>query len=357
MPTNHTDIIIIGAGLTGLTIGYLLRESGCAITILEARDRPGGRIQTLYSAGEAPREMGATWLGKQHTVLSGLLGELGLTIFPQQLGKTATYEPISTSPPQVVSLPPNEEPSYRIAGGSSQLIETLRGRQSPITELRFGERVTSIYRNGRFRVATEQEMYEADFVVSTLPPRLFEATIGCAPSLPSELCQVMQATHTWMGESIKISFTYPQPFWREAGRSGTVFSNVGPIPELYDHANDTDDRFALKGFFNGVYHQLSKAERREMALGQLEKYFGPRVRDFQSYDEAVWANEACTFFPYDKPVLPHQHNGNPVYREPLHDSRFFLAGSETSEQYPGYMEGAVRSAQFVAEKISSQCQP
>lgn len=356
MPTNRTDIIIIGAGLTGLTLGYLLRDTGYAITILEARDRPGGRIQTLYSEQEAPREMGATWLGKKHEMLSALLSELELDVFPQELGETAVYEPISTSPPQLVRLPPNEEPSYRIAGGSSKLIETLLQQQAPLTDLRFGAPVSSIYRNGRFRVATEQEMYEADFVVSTLPPRLFESAIGCEPSLPPPLCEVMQRTHTWMGESIKISFTYPRPFWREAGKSGTVFSNVGPIPELYDHANCEDDRYALKGFFNGAYRQLSKTERREMALGQLEKYFGARVHDFQSYDEVVWADEPYTYFPYDNPVLPHQHNGDARYREPLHNSRFFLAGSETADQFPGYMEGAVRSAQFVAAEILAACQ-
>ena len=40
-------IIIIGAGMAGLSAGYELTQLGHDITILEARARPGGRVHTL----------------------------------------------------------------------------------------------------------------------------------------------------------------------------------------------------------------------------------------------------------------------------------------------------------------------
>ena len=40
-------IIIIGAGMAGLSAGYELTQAGHDVTILEARNRPGGRVQTL----------------------------------------------------------------------------------------------------------------------------------------------------------------------------------------------------------------------------------------------------------------------------------------------------------------------
>jgi monoamine oxidase len=44
MKKEHSTIVIIGAGLTGLTIAYLLKKQGIAATIIEARDRLGGRF-------------------------------------------------------------------------------------------------------------------------------------------------------------------------------------------------------------------------------------------------------------------------------------------------------------------------
>ena len=74
--TEPVDLLIIGAGLTGLSSAYFLRNLGLKAILLEARDRPGGRIHTLYDSVLAPREMGATWLGKKHEHLNDLLSEL-----------------------------------------------------------------------------------------------------------------------------------------------------------------------------------------------------------------------------------------------------------------------------------------
>ena len=46
---NHKKIIIIGAGISGLVAGYELSLAGHDITILEARDRIGGRVLTIRS--------------------------------------------------------------------------------------------------------------------------------------------------------------------------------------------------------------------------------------------------------------------------------------------------------------------
>ena len=54
-----------------------------------------------------------------------LLEELEIPVFEQELGRHAVYEYLSTSPPQLVQLPQNDDPSFRIAGGSSRWIQTL----------------------------------------------------------------------------------------------------------------------------------------------------------------------------------------------------------------------------------------
>ena len=49
-------IIIIGAGLSGLYTGYLLKKMGYEVTILEARNRVGGRTLTENSV-----DLGGAW--------------------------------------------------------------------------------------------------------------------------------------------------------------------------------------------------------------------------------------------------------------------------------------------------------
>lgn len=348
---KQTEIIIIGAGLTGLTLAYLLQKQGVYPLLLEARDRPGGRIHTLYHADEAPLEMGATWLGKKHKHLVRLLEELELPIFPQILGNQGIYEPISTSPPQIVQLPPNDEPSYRIAGGTVALIrallETIREEQ-----LQYNQLVRTIRRDdGGLIVETDDTTYRALKVVTTLPPHLLFSTINITPALLPQLRETAAKTHTWMGESIKVALTYPTPFWRQTNRSGTIFSNVGPIPEMYDHADADDRHFALKGFFNSAYHHTTTEHRLELIMQQLGRYFGDDARQFSRYEERVWRNDPLTFREYDAPVLPHQHNGHALFRQPQWDGSLLIAGSETAAAFPGYMDGAVHSAEFALKAL------
>lgn len=350
----NKDILIIGAGLTGLTLAYYLSKTNYSFKILEARERLGGRIYTKQNKNSAPIDLGATWFPKQHIEISKLLKELNLELFEQVLGETAIYEPISTNPPQIVQLPKNQEPSYRLKGGTQQLINNL-STQINKEDILLNTTVTSIKKTEeqQLLIQTNKALFKADIVISTLPPHLLANTIEFEPKLDSRFYTIAQENHTWMGESIKVGFTFKTPFWREKNLSGTIFSNVGPVPEMYDHSNKEDNIYALKGFLNGNYYKISKEERCELVLKQLEKYYGKQVRAYINYEELVWKNEAFTSFEYDNLVLPHQNNGHSVFQQPYLNNQLLIAGTETSINYSGYMEGAIRSAQNIFNKITS----
>lgn len=345
------DIVIIGAGLTGLTLAYLLRDSGMSVNLIEARDRLGGRIYTKGLLTNQPIEMGATWLGGQHQHLKTLLKDLSISTFDQVIGDAAIYEAISTSPHYLASLPPNPQPSMRIKGGTEQIIIALVNRLNNSSIL-LDQQVSKITsQNESIYTYTQNQSFESKLVISTLPPNLLFNTIECIPTLPNKIIEVAQRTHTWMADSIKIGLTYNEPFWRAKNLSGTIMSNVGPINEMYDHSNFEDSYYALKGFFNSSYYSISQAERITMTIHQLKKYFGAQAENYLSYEEAVWRNEPYSYSAYNSHVLPHQNNGDPLYQKTYMDGKLIIGGTETSTHYPGYMEGAIFSALSIAQKI------
>ncbi|MCZ4408175.1 NAD(P)/FAD-dependent oxidoreductase [Cryomorphaceae bacterium 1068] len=346
--------IIVGAGISGLLTAYRLHQAGLAYTILEARERLGGRINTISTSDGTPVEMGATWFGNQHQHLIALLDELGLGGFEQYMKGTAFFQPFSTSPAESIQVP-SQPPSYRIAGGTSQIIRTLFQKldhnkillNQAVKDIRFHE-------NGVRVVA--KEVFEADRVVLCLPPKLWAKNISIRPELPRELLQTALQTQTWMEDSIKLALSYAHPFWQEENLSGTLFSNTGPITEFYDHSNQERSQYALCGFVNSSYAQLSDAERRTAVMDQLRSVFGAKAEEFIDFEECVWSRENYTFAASETSHYPHQNNGNPIFRQSLMEGRLLLSGSETASAYPGYMDGAVHSANEAARKIALSVQ-
>lgn len=78
----NSDTIVIGAGLSGLVAARELARAGHTVTVLEARDRVGGRTQSTELAGQIV-DVGGQWIGATHRRLIALADELGVVTFPQ----------------------------------------------------------------------------------------------------------------------------------------------------------------------------------------------------------------------------------------------------------------------------------
>jgi monoamine oxidase len=76
------DVVVLGAGLAGLSAARDLRRAGAEVLVLEARDRAGGRVtQTRLPDGRLV-QLGGEVVGPGHTAYAQLVDELGLTLEP-----------------------------------------------------------------------------------------------------------------------------------------------------------------------------------------------------------------------------------------------------------------------------------
>ena len=84
------DVVVIGAGPSGLTAAYELGKLGKSVAVLEARGRVGGRTWTEQMDG-ATIEIGGQWISPDQTGLYSLINELGIETFERYKEGKSVY--------------------------------------------------------------------------------------------------------------------------------------------------------------------------------------------------------------------------------------------------------------------------
>ncbi|TSC22860.1 FAD-dependent oxidoreductase [Corallococcus sp. Z5C101001] len=87
----RVDVVVIGAGVAGLTAARHIVRTGATVAVLEARDRVGGRTLTR-DVGGGPVDLGGQWVGPRQRHVLKLADTLGLQRFPQHHQGTKVLE-------------------------------------------------------------------------------------------------------------------------------------------------------------------------------------------------------------------------------------------------------------------------
>ncbi|RLV50765.1 FAD-dependent oxidoreductase [Nocardioides mangrovicus] len=82
-----TGVLVVGAGLAGLCAARDLEAGGADVTVLEARPRPGGRVEQVELPDGRLVQLGGEVVGDAHTAYLGLVAELGLTMVPSYVAE------------------------------------------------------------------------------------------------------------------------------------------------------------------------------------------------------------------------------------------------------------------------------
>lgn len=343
----------------------LLAAAGVEVQLYEARNRLGGRVLTLDATGtpgEDGFDLGPSWVWPQlQPAIGALIDELELATFAQSTDGDVVFERMSREPAQRYPGVRQEPRSLRLVGGSAALVRAI-ARDVPAARVHLGASVTGLaLHDGGVRLAVTsvgggEASVDAEFVVTAVPPRLLAATVGRSPRVlpewPSETLTLWRATPTWMASQAKFFALYDQPFWLDAGYSGTAQSMVGPMLEMHD-ATTSSGGPALFGFLG-----VGPAERQrigargitEACVGQFARLFGPRAESPSATLYQDWATDSLTSTADDLTWTGHPSPAASWVRGPWSD-RLVLAGSEVSPAEAGYLAGAVEAATLAAADV------
>jgi monoamine oxidase len=241
--------------------------------------------------------------------------------------------------------------AFRLREGAHELARRLAERIED--RIRFADPVRAIAQDADgVAVESDTGVLRCRRVAVCVPPPL-ASRIAYTPALPQLRARLLD--NLPMGASVKFHAVYQRPFWRTRGLSGQAWTATGAVGLTYDNSpDDGTGRGVLVGLVVAdEARRLSAfdpARQEQEILACLARLFGPEAGAPDALVVQDWSAEEWTggcYAAYFPPNVWIPYGS--AFRTP--SGRIHWAGTETSNEWYGYMEGALRSGRRAAGEM------
>ncbi len=345
-----SDVLIIGAGISGLSAAKYLHAQNRSFKIIEARERIGGRIYSIQ-CGQAYLDAGPAWVWPRYQP------EIRKLITQYKIDTLAQYEDGDfllerAHETRRGAFPNRYDDALRLKDGM-QALTTAIAADLPEDSLELKQAVNSVKIAEDITLkTTANTSFSAKALVSTIPGPLLQ-NCKFTPALPNTLTEALECWPTWMAAHAKVLICYERPFWRDDGLSGSAVSHVGPLLEIADQSDDAKGLYALFAFIAWpcTVRQARADNLEQDCIDHLVRLFGPDAATPKHVHIQDWAQEKFTAAENDLiETRSHPPYGEPLLSQGWFDNRVFFAGTETSAEHGGLIEGAIVAGQRAARQ-------
>jgi monoamine oxidase len=238
----------------------------------------------------------------------------------------------------------------RIMGGAQSVCDKMAEELKGVLHL--DKAVLSISQNEEgVDIKGADFLFQAKKVIVAIPPAV-AGKIHYEQALPGNRVLLMQ--QQFMGNVVKCYAIYKKPFWRERQLNGLSAMPDELVSVTFDNSPKDGNRGILMGFSLAEkakqLMQFDEARRKELVLDCFSKFLGEGAKDCEIYVDQYFTDEAWSLGCYAGMMPPNAVTTcGAALREPC--GHIHWAGTETSDVWNGYMEGAVLSGERVSNEV------
>ncbi len=357
-------IIIVGAGISGLVAAYELNAVGHNVTVLEGRERIGGRVLTLRGDFSDNNfvEAGAARIQPNHNLTLTYAEHFGLTLVPFY-PSSGLYIRVKNGEKTLASLDElvgsNSTTTLRNWQKFSQGADTFpkafaRSLKDKI-KLYLGDGVTHIEQDnlGVKVICQSGKVYQGERVICTVPLTVlgnikFNPLLSCAK-------QMVSSGQYDYRPATRIFVEFPERFWEKQGLNGWG-SFWDRSEELWHTTWDNPSkRGILHSYKKGEYALAMDALSSEQQIATLIDEWSEVLPEVKNYPLSSlknvsysWTNDPWAKAGWAYPTDAQEE----IFFDELKqkEGRIHFAGDHTSVTR-GWLEGALESGIRAAQEI------